>query len=436
MRYILNSITPLVSESITHRIGANSLVESPDQHADRNESSLEAEQEPQASLLSESAQLSAANTSNAQVDVKSAEQRCRQLENKVTLLEKSIAVLSTNQQQTNDLLAILINSQQAQNVPTAQRNAAPTNPQHSQSNPNINYLPPIPRTSDARGKARPPNDFDGLTEGNAEVWIKEMQTYLELSPVQWVKLASSYLQKDASLWWQSYLNSTSSQNYSTITWSEFVNIFLKRFRSIASEEHAISKLQKWRHNGNLETFVRGFTNLQTSIPYRLMSEGMRVILFTNNLLPHLQRYVKQCKPSTLQDAIAYAREGADTFRSTNNRTVLQPFVNERNVNRQTSQNKRYSLGDTRSLPIQLDNTELDENNYYDENEYDNYNESNSNFSNKDSNVTESFNMLLNALPPDLLKLYKDGRCFNCKLKGHQRNECPKLESTNNKSNNF
>ena len=195
MRYILNSITPLVSESITHRIGANSLVESPDQHADRNESSLEAEQEPQASLLSESAQLSAAKTSNAQVDVKSAEQRCMQLENKVTLLEKSIAVLSTNQQQTNDLLAILINSQQAQNVPTAQRNAAPTNPQHSQSNPNINYLPPIPRTSDARGKARPPNDFDGLTEGNAEVWIKEMQTYLELSPVQWVKLASSYYKK-------------------------------------------------------------------------------------------------------------------------------------------------------------------------------------------------------------------------------------------------
>ena len=111
-------------------------------------------------------------------------------------------------------------------------------------------------------------------------------------------------------------------------------------------------------------------------------------------------------------------------------------MNERNVNRQTSQKKRYSLGDTRSLPIQLDNTELDENNYYDENEYDNYNESNSNFSNQDSNVTESFNMLLNALPPDLLKLYKDGRCFNCKLKGHQRNECPKLESINNKSNNF
>ena len=41
---------------------------------------------------------------------------------------------------------------------------------------------------------------------------------------------------------------------------------------------------------------------------------MRVILFTNNLLPHLQRYVKQCKASTLQDATTYAREGADTLK--------------------------------------------------------------------------------------------------------------------------
>ena len=129
--------------------------------------------------MSDSAQLSAANISNAQVDVKSAEQRFRQLQDKVTLLEKSIAVLSTNQQQTNDLLAILINSQQAQNVPTAQRNAVSTNPQHSQSNLNINYLPSnvIPRASDARGKARSPNDFDGLTEGNAEVWIKPIWNY-------------------------------------------------------------------------------------------------------------------------------------------------------------------------------------------------------------------------------------------------------------------
>ena len=90
---------------------------------------------------------------------------------------------------------------------------------------------------------------------------------------------------------ESYLNSINLQNYSTINWEEFVEAFLKRFRSIANEEHAISKLQKWKHNGNLELYIRGFTNIQTLIPYSLMPEGMRVILFTNNLLPHLQRYV-------------------------------------------------------------------------------------------------------------------------------------------------
>jgi len=60
--------------------------------------------------------------------------------------------------------------------------------------------------------------------------------YLELSnenPNQWVKLAAAYLQKDASLWWNAYSNSVLLQNYSTIKWEEFVEAFLKRFRSIA-----------------------------------------------------------------------------------------------------------------------------------------------------------------------------------------------------------
>ena len=162
-----------------------------------------------------------------------------------------------------------------------------------------------------------------------------------------------------------------------------------------------------------------------------MPEGMRVILFTNNLLPHLQRYVKQCKASTLQDAIAYAREGADTFQVANNRAVIQPFNNNHFYNRNTTinLNKRDSLGDTRSHPIQLDNTELAENYYAD-----NYNESNSSTENNDSHT---LNMLLAALPPNLLKLYKDGRCFQCKEKGHQRDKCPRLKSNkSNSSNNF
>ena len=172
-----------------------------------------------------------------------------------------------------------------------------------------------------------------------------------------------------------------------------------------------------------------------------MPEGMRVTLFTNNLLPHLQRYVRQCKASTLQDAIVYAREGADTFKSsinpTNNRAVLQPLANRnshRNMN--YNQNKRYSLGDTQSHPIQIDNTEMEESNYYNgfnETDYNNYSEISSNINNNDATVLESYNMLLAALPPDLVKLYKDGRCFHCKSKGHRRDRCPQLVSNKSSS---
>jgi len=39
---------------------------------------------------------------------------------------------------------------------------------------NIHPPEPIQRASDARGKARKPNDFNGTSEENTENWIREM----------------------------------------------------------------------------------------------------------------------------------------------------------------------------------------------------------------------------------------------------------------------
>ena len=211
----------------------------------------------------------------------------------------------------------------------------------------------------------------------------------------------------------------------------FFNVFVQS----PSEEHVMSKLQKWKHTGNLETFINGFTNIQSSISYVMMSEPARIVQFTNNLAPHLQRYVKQCKPTTLQEAIAYVREGADTFRTSNNRAVLQSFGDNRIIHRRSS--KRYSLGDSRSQPIQLENAEMDVREYHnDKNNCDHHDESNLNLNN--ISHSSELNMLLNALSPEQVQLFKERRCFYCKQKGHQRNECSKLKLINNnkKPNNF
>ena len=170
---------------------------------------------------------------HAAISVETAEQRNQRFETEMAALRESIAALSANQNsiqqsiqssqnQTNQLITTLINAQQNQNVLNAQHNAT--------ANSFVNIRPPEPiqRASDARGKARQPNDFNGSPDENAENWIREMQMYLELSnenPNQWVKLAASYLQKDASLWWNAYLNSVLLQNYSTIKWEEFVEAF-------------------------------------------------------------------------------------------------------------------------------------------------------------------------------------------------------------------
>ena len=374
------------------------------------------------------------------VNAETAEQRCERLENELVAVKTSIAALSNNTQRTNELLALLVNAQQVQNVPAAQCNAAQVNSQLPQQNSNFNQplLNVNQRTSDARGKIRPPNDFNGLPDEAAEIWIDQMQSYLRLSnesPSQWVELASSYLQKDAILWWRSSSNANPLRSQLSISWDEFVDAFLQRFRSIASEEHAMSKLQKWKHTGNLETFINGFTNIQSSISYVMMSEPARIVQFTNNLAPHLQRYVKQCKPTTLQEAIAYVREGADTFRTSNNRAVLQSFGDNRIIHRRSS--KRYSLGDSRSQPIQLENAEIDVKEYYkDKNNCEHQDESNSNLNN--ISHSSELTMLLNALSPEQVQLFKERRCFYCKQKGHQRNECSKLKLINNnkKPNNF
>ena len=81
--------------------------------------------------------------------------------NPIFIIERSISMLSSNQNliqqsiqltqnQTNQLITTLINAQQSQN---AQHNAT--------ANSFVNIRPPEPiqRASDARGKARQPNDL-------------------------------------------------------------------------------------------------------------------------------------------------------------------------------------------------------------------------------------------------------------------------------------
>ena len=63
----------------------------------------------------------------------------------------------------------------------------------------------------------------------------------------------------------------------------------------------------------LVSYFRGFVQLSSNISYQIMPEAMRLLTFINGLKPHIQRYVKQSKPKTVQDAIAESREGVDMF---------------------------------------------------------------------------------------------------------------------------
>ena len=119
-------------------------------------------------------------------NAETAQQRSQRLEAELLVLKESIGVLSANQNtiqsaqnETNRLIMTLINAQRAENSSNAQSSTAAPNSQNLQqniqnwnTNPLVNVRPPDPmfRASNSRGKARPPNDFNGAPEENVEMW--------------------------------------------------------------------------------------------------------------------------------------------------------------------------------------------------------------------------------------------------------------------------
>jgi len=132
-------------------------------------------------------------------------------------LRNSISAVTAGQNETNQLILSLIQSQRTQNLSAVQHNTAPSNSQSSAHEPhqtNSNSFnsarppSPSPRAPESKSKPRTPDDFSAGPDYNAQIWLRQMQTYLELvneEPTRWVKTASSYLTKDALIWWESFI---------------------------------------------------------------------------------------------------------------------------------------------------------------------------------------------------------------------------------------
>ena len=217
--------------------------------------------------------------------------------------------------------------------------------------------------------------------------------------------------------------SATQRNVLTFSWEEFRILFQQRFQVIASEEVALGKIQRWKQTSNLDAYIRGFLNLSSNITYLLAPEPLRLVTFTNGLKPHIRRYVKTMKPKSVQEAIVFAREGNDTYASDG--PVLQ-HISERQSNHRR---QSHGLGDSRVHPIQLDNAEFRIEKPYEETYSDpGLEEWEAGEDIDPSTDSYKLNMLLAALTPEMRQLFKEGRCFHCHQKGHQRNQCRKLQS--------
>lgn len=265
-----------------------------------------------------------------------------------------------------------------------------------------------------------PEVFNGEAKENASLWVNSMLRFLKLTETPknlWVSTAASYLKSNALLWWDAYLNSSTTEE-SEISFEEFKTLFLQRYQLVNATQSAHTRLVKWKQIGSIDTYINGFLNLSSQVPYTVVGELGRVDYFLEGLKPHIRRFVQAARPQNIQQAIVFARENAETFQSNSSSGASNTgFQRGRSA---FSQKAMPDIGN-----MDLDNAEI----------ADTEGEASLLHGLEGEQLTyasPSPQLHLAQLTEEQKHLYRTGCCFYCKSKGHTQRECVKRKQDLNK----
>jgi hypothetical protein len=140
--------------------------------------------------------------------------------------------------------------------------------------------------------------FDGTTKMTTHAWVQKMDTYLEA-----IKFATMYLNGKAHDWW--YHGLTTLGHNQIVTYTEFTQRLIDRFDQGDPELH-FQELTKLRQTGATEVYIEEFQRLAVMV--QDISPTKLMMLFTKGLMEPLKGWVKDFKPTNLQDAIWRTRD--------------------------------------------------------------------------------------------------------------------------------
>ncbi len=312
-------------------------------------------------------------------------------------------------------------------------------------------------------KAKAPSEYSNERENTIDIWLFEINEYLELTNCdndKKIRLAATYLKAEAKEW---YRNKQINNKFND--WNDFTIQIKKRFQSANIEKQRLIDFDNIKQLNSVAAYINIFQRYATELSNKY-SEEMLIFKFIKNLNNEVGKAMDliQDQFTSLDDAYAkalnfessaklrsnnnqYNHKRNDSNHSNNNNYSESTTKSNNYNNRSNSNNSNTNNNNNKSNPIRINNTESynscdsdDESTVRSAFLYD--------YTNSDDTVAfseQQAGIYLNAThlqrkydlsDDDFLKLMKERKCFNCRTGSHLSKDCPSNKYNNNQELNF
>lgn len=258
----------------------------------------------------------------------------------------------------------------------------------------------------SRIQPRSPTVYKGTSLDARQIqnWVFNMRQYLTLSsatPEQEVICAASYLEDDASIWFQGWFpkalasaGATPTRKKIYVPWDQFVEALRAAFLPPDHHRSLRQRLANLRQTGTLAEYIVEFRSIRLSLD---ISEDEALDRFERGLRPYTQGQLALYAPDTVDQAIRMATKIDNAYQ----------VVRQATSNRSTTQaNNKYSPTTTRNTPT---STTLSVE--------------------RKTSRGQDTPRLGRLTEAERERLRTAGGCFKCRQIGHFSGQCPKFSKS-------
>ncbi|XP_021765492.1 uncharacterized protein LOC110730018 [Chenopodium quinoa] len=173
--------------------------------------------------------------------------------------------------------------------------------------------------------------FDG---SNPRIWIKKCSRYFSLCKIAnevRVDLASLYMIDKAESWVSSYLSVRKN-----VDWDDFIIDVTPRFKD-GKGINVVEQFNKLQQDDNLEDYIDKFEDLRSVLLQNghCLSEEYILECFVGGLKFAIKPFVRAFNPSSITEAVGYARLQEEQLVAYSSKPAAKPFQNYQNTKQYT-----------------------------------------------------------------------------------------------------